>query len=206
MLYERIMATRAVRPASLTTTMRCARCIDIHRERDSLPLLATPSLRQKARAPRPGDSRLVARPPLLRPPSVSPRPSRSLLSLVCSFAFAVTPTGTYVYEQCITRVHSRKTDKPRRSRLRDSTARRFDSFVSFAVCDFASRVRGRFCRLRLSLSYLSNLWTAARTRRYPLRGSPISDAATEDRSGFALRALRPRKKRPQTTVTKDRRW
>jgi len=178
MLYERIMATRAVRrPASRP---QCVHVASIFTGRDSLPLLATPSLRQKARAPRPGDSRLVARPPLLRPsvhPSVSPRPSRS--SFFLSFAPSRLP---YAYGNiCLRTMRLRRgciLEKPTNLGDRASATRRLVESVRSSA--------------RSSLSTISRLdsrrcFTNLRTReRVGIRWISDRGIAREDRSGSGV--------------------
>lgn len=121
MLYERIMATRRS-TGRLRDHNTYVASIFIGRD-IRLPLPPRTFLpEQKARAPRPGDTRLVARPPLLVRRSVFLRPSRSP-RLVYSFTYAHGREHMFTNNVISTRVHSRKANKPRRSRLRDSTAR-----------------------------------------------------------------------------------
>lgn len=65
-----------------------------------------------------------------RSPSVFLRPSRSP-PLVYSFTYAYGREHMFTNNVISTRVRSRKANKPRRSRLRDSTARPFDSASLF---------------------------------------------------------------------------
>jgi len=182
MLYERIMATRAVRrPASRP---QCVHVASIFTGRDSLPLLATPSLRQKARAPRPGDSRLVARPPLLRPsvhPSVSPRPSRS--SFFLSFAPSRLP---YAYGNiCLRTMRLRRgciLEKPTNLGDRASATRRLVESV---------RSSARRClRFRVStLGVVLQIYGRARARDNASvsAGSPIAASRERiDREGSGV--------------------
>lgn len=115
MLYERIMATRCStgRPRDHNTYVA-----SIFIGRDiRLPFPPRTFLpEQKARAPRPGDARLALPDRRVRFPSRSS-------PLVYSFTYAHGREHMFTNNVISTRVYSRKANKPRRSRLRDSTAR-----------------------------------------------------------------------------------
>lgn len=102
--YTSALWRRAVRRAA--SRPQCVRCIDIHRERQSTPP-RNPLVEAKGACslPRPGDTGLVARPPLLVHPFSFVLLARFLLSVAPS---RTTPTGHMFTNNATPRVHLEK--------------------------------------------------------------------------------------------------